>query len=110
MSRCACSSALSGRLIVLCTCVVHCCCQELDTDLAAAAVERAKQRFSVKVRTLEEMRLRYAHARKQLNEKKEREKAERRRGMLAERRAEVASALGDSSEFAAGAFAPLPPR
>jgi len=56
---------------------------------------------------MEEMRLRYALAKKKLREKQEREKAERRRAMLDQRRAEVAVSLGDSSELPRGMFAHL---
>jgi len=70
-------------------------------------VERAKQRFAIKVRKMEEMRLRYALAKKKLREKQEREKAERRRAMLDQRRAEVAVSLGDSAELPRGMFAHL---
>jgi len=56
---------------------------------------------------MEEMRLRYAQAKKKLREKQEREKAERRRAMLDQRRAEVAVTLGDSAELPRGMFAHL---
>ena len=70
--------------------------QELDAELAFASVEKAKQRFSIKVRKMEEMRLRFTHAKDQLKIKQEKDKAERRRGMIDKRRAEVALTLGGS--------------
>ena len=54
--------------------------------------------------------MRYALAKQKLKEKQEREKAERRRAMFDQRRAEVAASLGDSAELPQGMFAHLTPQ